>query len=337
MKKESARGLLARKSKRLEVDFDDLHPPFPREVFFDITNACNSRCFFCSNSKLARHDYLDKDFGFKLLRDFFDCGARDLALFATGEPFLHPDLPEFVREAKRVGYEYVFLNSNGIAAAPDRARPVLEAGLDSIKFSVNAGRRETYAKVHGVDKFDQVIRNIRWFHEYRIQSGRPLRIYVSMVTSSRTQDEYPLLAALLEGAVDEIDRRGCSNQGGNMLENNTTEAIDKGNLLGSLRKGSHSGRCPDVFSRCTVTPQGYLTACVVDYRNFLVLADLHEVPVREAWDGEAYVALRRRHSERKLDGLVCYNCLNNCAAPVAPLDPRYVIPLKAQGARGEEK
>ncbi len=314
-------SLSAKKSKRMDVDFNNLYPPFPREVFFDLNNTCNSKCFFCSNSKVGKPAYLDQAFGFKLLRDFFACGAREVAFFATGEPFLRQDLAAFVREAKAIGYEYVFLNSNGIAATPQRVMPVLEAGLDSIKFSVNAGTRASYKKVHGVDRFDQVIENIQWLHGYRIKSGLSFRIYVSMVPTTLTEGEFPLLAGLLNDFVDEIDGRGCSNQGGNMLENNKTEKIDKGNLLGSLRQGHHSGKCPDVFSRCTVTPEGYLSACVVDYQNYLVVADLHKTTIKDAWHHEAYVALRRRHAAGNLLGTVCHNCLNNCDMPAEPLDP----------------
>ena len=317
-------SLSAKKAKRMDVDFTNLYPPFPWEVFFDLNNTCNSRCFFCSNSKIAKPAYLDKEFGFKLLRDFFECGAREIALHATGEPFLRQDLVEFVREAKHIGYNYIFLDSNGILATAERAQPVLEAGLDSIKFSINAGTRQSYKKVHGVDCFDQVIKNIQWFHEFRSKSKLPFRIYVSMVpTILAQQDEFLLLSKLLRDFVDEIDYRGCSNQGGNMLENNQTEKIDKGNLLGSLSQGHHLGKCPDIFFRCTVTPQGYLSACVVDYQNYLVVADLHKIHVKDAWNNEAYVALRKKHSQGDLQGIICHNCLNNCYTSVQPLSPEF--------------
>ena len=265
------------------------------------------------------------------MRDFFECGTREVGLYATGEPFLRQDLAEFVREAKSIGYEYVFLASNGILATPERAQPVLEAGLDSIKFSVNAGTRQSYKKVHGVDRFDRVIENIRWFHRFRSKSGLSYRIYVSMVPLNWTQDEWPLLSGLLTDFVDEMDHRGCSNQGGNMLENNLTEKIDSRNLLGSLTKGqSCSGRCPDPFFRCTVTPQGYLSACVVDYRNYLVVADLRKTHIKDAWHNDTYVALRNKHSQGELDGIICYNCLNNCDTPVKPLNPEFAEDFKSE-------
>ena len=233
------KSLSAKKAKRMDVDFTNLYPPFPREVFFDLNNTCNSRCFFCSNSKISKPAYLDKELGFKLLRDFFEGGTREIAFHATGEPFLRKDLVEFIREAKRIGYNYIFLDSNGILATAERAQPVLEAGLDSIKFSINAGTRQSYKKVHGVDRFQQVIKNIQWFHKFRSNSKLSFRIYVSMVLTISTQNEFPSLVKLLSDFVNEIDCRGCSNQGGNMLENNQTEKINKGDLVGSLGRKCH--------------------------------------------------------------------------------------------------
>ena len=312
----------------MHVDFNNPRPPFPREVFFDITSACNCKCFFCANTKIGKGLYLDKSLTFRLLQDFYDMGTREVGLYATGEPFLSEDLPDFVLRAKKVGYDYIFTVSNGCLAVPKRAKPVLCAGLDSIKFSVNAGRRESYAKVHGVDQFDNVIENIKWFYDYRKKSGLNYKIYVSMVPSSMTEGEWPILCKLLSPYADEMDYRGCSNQGGNMPENNLTEKIEKDNLLGSLHESQFTGKCPDIFSRCMVTAEGFLSACVVDYQNYLVVADLNKTPVKTAWNNEAYVKLRKMHITNKLEGLICYSCLNNCQNHAAPLRPEYTRPFK---------
>jgi hypothetical protein len=220
------------------------------------------------------------------------------------------------------------MNTNGILATPQRAKPVLDAGLDSIKFSVNAATRHSYRKVHGVDAFDIVIDNIKWFSEYRIKMRLAYRIYVSMVPTSITQGELPILKKLLSDYVDEIDGRSCSNQGGNMIENNRTERIDKNNLLGSMKENQCIGKCPDLFFRCTVTPQGFLSPCVVDYQNYLVVADLHKTHIKDAWHNEVYVNLRKRHISGDLKGLMCYSCLNNCAAEAEPLLLEFARPFK---------
>lgn len=106
-----------------------------------------------------------------------------------------------------------------------------------------------------------------------------------------------------------------------MFDNNRTEKIDKNNLLGSLRKGQFLGKCPDIFSRATVTPQGFMSPCCIDYQNYLAVADLNITPVKEAWNGEIFVNLRKKHIANNLSGVICDNCLNNSNRPVAPLIP----------------
>lgn len=320
-------GLSQKKSERMEVDFNNPYPPAPREVFLDLNNTCNLRCFFCSNPKINKRSVLDKKLGFRLLKEFFDFGTKEIALYANGEPFLRQDLADFVQEAKQIGYEYIFISTNGILAVPERAKPVLDAGIDSIKFSVNASSRSGYKQVHGVDCFDRVIDNIKWFHSYRKDSGLNYKIYVSTVLNSKIEGGSVGLRNLLSAYIDEFDDRGCSNQGGNMLENNLTEKVNPKNLLGSLKENQYTNRCPDIFFRSIVTAQGYLSACVADYQNYLIIADLNNAHIKDAWHCDEYVNLRKRHINGDLKRLICNNCLNNCKEESFPLNPKYANPF----------
>lgn len=316
-----------KKARRMDVEWQE-KPPFPREIFFDISNICNHKCVFCSNRKISDKANLDKELAFRLIRECYENGTKDIGFYATGEPFVRKDLAEFVAYAKKIGIEYIFITSNGALATPERAQPVLDAGLNSVKFSVNAGTRESYKTVHGKDDFDKVIENIKWFHGYRKTSGLKYGIYFSMVPTHHTEGEWPILQELLRPYTDDQDLRGCSNQGGNMYENNFAEKVDKFNLLGSLQKDQFCGKCPDPFFRATITPQGFLTTCVVDYQNYLCVADLHETTIKEAWHNDTFVGLRRRHLTGNLHGLICDNCLNNCNNPASPLIEKYSRPFK---------
>lgn len=307
------------KEERFERDLSNPYPPFPKEVLLDLTSDCNCQCFFCGNQKKDKAAYMDKELAFRLMKEAKENGATDIALYVTGEPFLHRDLAEITYTGKKIGIDYIFISTNGSLAAPERAKPVLDAGMDSIKFSINAGTRESYLRVHGRDYFEKVISNVKWFAEYRQKSGLRYRIYVSMVKSSRAKNEWVVLENTLSEYIDEFDARECSNQGGNMLENNDTESISKENLLGSLKEHQFCGRCPDIFSRMSVTPEGFVTACVVDYKKYLIVGDANESSLDQIWCGDAYVYLRKKHIADELKGLICHNCLNNANDECRPL------------------
>lgn len=328
MREGSKTVFAQKKSMRTKVDWNNPYPNFPREVFFDVSNACNHKCFFCSNPKITAKANLDKDLAFRLIKECKENGTTDMGFYATGEPFIRGDLADFVGYAKELGVDYVFITTNGSLATPEKAKPVLDAGLDSVKFSVNAGTRESYAKIHGKDEFDKVIKHIKWFHSYRREAGLKYGIYYSMVPTKMTEGEWPLLQKILRPFTDDENLRSCSNQGGNMYENNASETIEKFNILGSLSKDQYTGRCPDPFFRCMITPQGYLSACCVDYQGYLCFADLHETTLKEAWHCAGYVEFRKRHIDNKLKGLVCHNCLYNCNDPSHPVNEKFSAPFK---------
>lgn len=51
-----------------------------------------------------------------------------------GEPTMHPDYIEIIRKVKEAG-AITHINTNGLLLDEDQMRQLVEAGLDSIKFS----------------------------------------------------------------------------------------------------------------------------------------------------------------------------------------------------------
>ena len=282
------KSIESKKIERMQAIFSTT-PPFPKEILLEPNNTCNHKCYFCAHSKMTRSQkLLDNKLCFQIMREAYDLGARNIGLHATGEPFMHPTLDKFVSETKKIGYEYVFIDSNGSLATPERAKPVIEAGLDSIKFSVNAGTAETYFKIHGKNHFNNVINNIIWFHNFREQHKLKFKIFVSTVQTNKNIGEWEILKNILAPFVDKFLKRHCSNQGGCMLENNRTENINKLNILGSRFNDQLDIPCTEPFNRLTISSEGYLSGCVVDYGNNLIIADLNRVSLKEAWHSDIY-------------------------------------------------
>lgn len=312
-----------RKKKATEIQVSET-PPFPREIFLDITSFCNHACVFCANKLTSNKKTLSPDFVKRVLKEAYDCGARDLALYATGESFLIKELAGYISYAKKNGYEYLFITTNGSLCTPENVKPVIDAGLDSIKFSISAGTRDTYREIHGRDDFDKVIENLKWISSYRKETGKQFRIYVTMVYTDRTQFEVEILKNIVMEYIDEWDPHPLNNQCGNMYENNQLGFIDPNNP----RARGKREICFQPFKSFTITSAGRLSACVLDYSNDLIIADLNNTSLKEVWTSDLYKSFRRKHINKDLDGLICYNCINNKNEPVIPLTPEYAVHFK---------
>ena len=143
-------------------------PPFPEEIFLDLTSFCNHACVFCSNPLIKHKKTMNHNMALRVIKEAYDCGARELGMYATGDSFMVKNLHEYVEYAKKeIGYDYIFITTNGALASPERVQPVLDAGLDSIKFSINAATKESYKIIHGYDDFEKVLANVRSIKEWK--------------------------------------------------------------------------------------------------------------------------------------------------------------------------
>lgn len=207
-------------------------------------------------------------------------------------------------------------------ATPERIKPVIDAGLDSIKFSINAGTPQTYKIIHGRDGFHVVLDNLKFVSDYRKKMGKTLKIYVSCIVNNQNQEECETLKNLVGPFVDDIIFNNVRNQSGMMFEINQFLKFNKEDL-----PTNQLPPCSMIFNRFHITYEGYLTICCADFQNYLVVADLNKCSLKDAWHNEIFVEIRRRHLENNLEGTLCYNCLYNKNTNVEPLMPQYATIL----------
>ena len=300
------------KEKRSSFPHEIL-PEFPcRNLLIEVTNACNHQCVFCANSKMRRRrGFIEPEIVGRVLEEAFALGTREVGFYAMGEPLLDKNLARYVRLAKNIGFDYTYMTTNGVFLDEGRCRELVEAGLDSIKFSINAGTRESYRKVHGRDDFDLVIQNVRQAAEYRAKTRAKVRLYVSSVRTRLSADDSDALRAAVGPYVDEVVFYPVYNQGGMMHEVNDSLMVSEPPKL--------KPPCPLPFNSLTVTCEGFVTACCVDFEANLVVADLHKTTLAEAWSSSQFKKLRQMHLQGDLGHTMCHNCLCNVDDAIEPL------------------
>jgi hypothetical protein len=265
--------------------------------------------------------------GQNYLEQAYQIGVKECGFALIDEPFMSKDLENYVLTAKKIGYEYVFFNTNGALANKERIGKLLNNGLDSIKFSINAGTAETYKKVHGRDDFQKVINNITETANLRAAMNVRVRIFVSFAENSYNKGEGELLENILSNVIDKLYVVPAVNQGGGMYEEIQQNIVTKEDTLWGRYKSADNSKsiiegkiCPYPFKRVSITSEGYLTACCVDAKNELVVADLNKTSLKDAWNCDKMKELRSWHLTGKIPAnCKCYNCINNTNNIIEPL------------------
>jgi wyosine [tRNA(Phe)-imidazoG37] synthetase (radical SAM superfamily) len=302
--------------------------PQPLDVAMALTNTCNHRCIFCQYHKvIPKPIKMEYGKGVRILNQARNMGIREVGFALIDEPFMSNDLELFILAAKDIGFEYVFFNTNGALAVKERMKKLFENGLNSIKFSINAGKAISYQKVHGRDDFEKVIKNICDASALRTEMDVAIGLFVSFAQNAFNEGEGKILEEILRGKVDKVYVVQAINQGGGMYEEAARNIVSAEESLWGRYKDDNrksiieSKICPYPFKRVSVTAEGYLTACCVDAKNELIVADLERTPLAEGWNSEAMKILRTWHLEGNIPKRCkCYNCINNTNNEVLPLN-----------------
>ncbi len=336
---QSKQGYLAGEiDKRFDIRAHSLTPDLPNKISIEINNSCNHKCFFCPNPTMTRtRSIMAPDLVDRIMRDAYDNGIREISFYSTGEPFLNKDLPRYVKRAKELGFGYVYLSTNGGKPVSRRLLSALDAGLDSLKFSVNAGDRETYALVHGEDDFEQVVANIERCAEYRRMKNPKLKLFVSFVETDISRHTLPKLKERVGHLVDEIISYPFIVIGTPLrrrIESDGTERpfvgyehVDKHIPLNRRRT---TLPCYQLWSYLNVTLEGYLSACCSDFNADLVVGNLRHQSLMEAWHSKEFQALRQKHVDRKIKGTLCEGCIVQKERTYEPINPHLMTEAKTR-------
>jgi MoaA/NifB/PqqE/SkfB family radical SAM enzyme len=149
----------------------------------DITSQCNLRCPTCPNANFPEANHPQGNMSLELFSQILDKielespgQATYLCLYNWGEPFMHPELPEFVALARKRGMPAQIstnLNLNKNLEAVIRAEP------QSLRISISGFKQESYQKTHWPGDVEKVKNNARLVREIldRYDSAVPVHFY----------------------------------------------------------------------------------------------------------------------------------------------------------------
>lgn len=278
-------------------------------VQLEVTNACNHKCIFCPNKHHARPaKMMDYNFARRVINECSELLGKNkkICFHMNGEPLLYRRLPELISWSKDKGYEYIFLTTNGSLATPQLLTDIFEAGLDSIKFSINAGTKDTYNKIHGANDFEKAMSALKFAAQWKTKNPN-FKVFVSCVGVKDNYDELEILKEQVSSLVDEVVfYYPCTYAGQESVENLYCDLSDLDIKTFSIR---HSVPCSVLWNSINVTAEGYLSICCSEADNRLVIENLNNMSVKEAWLGERMTELRRKHMEKNIDDTPCASCV----------------------------
>ena len=175
-------------------DWETAKKIYPLYVEISPSGACNHRCSFCAVDYVGYKPLLlSKDVLLARQFEMADLGVKSIMYAGEGEPLLHPQIDALNYNASAAGLDTAFTTNGVLLHKLETLR-----WCSWVKVSVNAGTRETYAKVHRTKEkdWDTLWKNIR----AAVKRKGTCTLGVQMVCLPENAGEEKALQALCDDA-----------------------------------------------------------------------------------------------------------------------------------------
>jgi radical SAM protein with 4Fe4S-binding SPASM domain len=293
-----------------------VHLGMPFSLSIEPTTACNLACPECPSGlkQFTRPTgKLDVNFHQKMLEQVAK-SVGYINYYFQGEPFLHPQFLEFIRQAKKHKI-YTATSTNAHFIDKKKADEIIESGLDRLIISIDGLTQETYENYRVSGKLEKVIEGAKWIVAAKKErkSATPHLIFQFLVVR-QNEHEIPAVFKLgKELGIDEVRIKTAQlydyENGNPLLPQNEKYARyvlqANGTYKLKYKTGNH---CWRMWSGSVVTWDGKVVPCCFDKDAKHVLGSLQILDFKAIWNDTRYKMFRQAILTGRNKIEICQNC-----------------------------
>lgn len=271
----------------------------PRTVEFFISNICNHNCIGCHSKELheTKIPFLKFETAKKVIDECAIMGVEGIELSGGGCPMLYPKIVELARYINEKRLK-VGLITNGIPFTKKNIE--ILRYLLWIRIALDAGTRETYAKVHGKDDFFKLIENIKMIVDYKRKYNLKVTIGLKYLISRHNNNELIHATKLAKKLkVDYLQFKALRkskeciqqpNGTGLALKRAKELATADFMVIGGVEKSVMKQRCILNMIHPLIDSSGdvYLCAFFQHRKKTHYIGNVHKHPFNEIWYSEKH-------------------------------------------------
>jgi radical SAM protein with 4Fe4S-binding SPASM domain len=234
--------------------------------------------------------------------------------YFQGEPFLHPDFLDIVKDAKTRKI-YTSTSSNAHFITKKKALEIVDSGLDRLIISIDGLTQTTYVayRVNGqLDKVIQAAKDLVEAKKIR-KSKTPHLIFQFLVVKPNEHEVEGVFKLGKEIGVNEVRLKTAQvydyKNGNKLIPENSRYSRYKKLKDGTYRpKAGENNHCWRMWSSTVFTWDGKLVPCCFDKDAQHQLGDLAIRPFAEIWHSKEYTSMRKNILVARKNIDICANC-----------------------------
>lgn len=272
----------------------------PYVVFIDPCGACNLCCAFCpcntADFKNAeRHKMMDMTLFNKIVKDLqeFEEPVKVINLYGFGEPLLNRNIAEMVRilKARKICRE-IRITTNGLLLTRDLSHELVEAGVDMLRFSIEALDAGEYKRICKVEMdYGNLLEQIGYL--YQISRRTDTKVSVKTLNVALKDDAdanrfYDIFEPISDYTYIQDTTQAWAEFDAYVPEGN----YEAGNIGDMMDKDKI---CSFPLTTMTIHSNGAVCVCPQDWKFATKYGEVQDAGLRELWNGVKLRGIQRAH------------------------------------------
>lgn len=234
--------------------------------------------------------------------------------YFQGEPFLHPQFLDLIKSAKQHRI-YTATSTNAHFIDQQKARAIVESGLDRLIISIDGLTQETYESYRVNGQLDKVITGSKHLVEAKkaANSVTPYLIFQFLVVKANEHQIEAVQALAEEIGIDEVRFKSAQvydyENGNELIPENDAYSRYIKQKDGTYRiKYVGGNHCWRMWSSSVITFDGQLVPCCFDKDAQHTLGSLKDQSFVSIWKNETYTQFRKAVLTDRNAIDICTNC-----------------------------
>lgn len=259
-----------------------------KRIYIEITNSCNLNCSFCSKNNRQPRQISRSEFNHIL--DQVKPFTEHIYLHVQGEPFMHPNLIDFLDDSYKYGLK-VHLVTNGTLLSKVDSSLYSHPALVQLSISIHSAQMKVYDDNYNVLK--QIIKTIE---------SSKLSLFLRLWTYNDSQ-LVELINTLVESPVVFEGKRI-------KVKKNLFIDLDKEFIWPNMNHPFQSidGTCHAGNIMLAILSNGEISPCCLDSEGLLSIGNIFNETLLECINKPRFINLVNGFKKRQCVETLCQKC-----------------------------
>jgi len=277
--------------------------PKPKEIIIDICAACNASCPFCPRIYMPEErmkGYMDLELFKFILSEAKKEGIKNIRLYSTAEPTLHPDFDTIIELLKKDNF-HIAISTNA-SLLHNHIDALMK--VDILQFSIEGWDKESYEKYRIPLKFDRVYSNIKLFYQNKLKAKKSPKTSTNLLlTKSTDLKKYMnLWGDLIDNIQIHFMFEATTFENEKFVSKKNNKILDE---YYDFKKQKKDYMCGYPFNILTVAFDGKIALCCNDFSASMKIGDIQD-GIEKVFKSQVLNSIRDEFYTQNLDK--CKNC-----------------------------